>query len=209
MSLIETNRITILDINGCPKILQEVSVNNYYKLRELYSIYWELVIKLDPYLESDFFTLIQLDSTILSIAKSIIKICGLKPKKIGLETVAALVHSYETDEGISKGYIWQKYFETRKNANTDSEESVSIDEYKTFLIALLAESEGGIHNILPVLDVLSIDEIEQYLKHKKNIIEKVKKDPDGKVEKIKDWKKRYKEKFGNETFNGAVINQPG
>ncbi len=205
--LINTNQITVIDVYGIPRIIREVSVNNFVKLKELYSIYWGIVLEIDPFLESTFYDLIQ-NELIKNVAVEIIKLVGLEPELVGVDTLAALVHSYIDAEGTpKKGYIWTKYFERSEQAKTDSgSESLSLEEYRYFLIAALSEGEGGIHNVLPLLDNLSIQELEGYFVQKQRIIKQSNQsDKKAKQERLK---KQYKEKFGTKpTFQGVSDEQ--
>lgn len=204
--LIETGRIAIIDINGTPRIMRECSVNSFLNLKEFYSIYWSLVLELDPYMELSFFELIELDERIKNISLEIIKLVGLKPKWLGVDTLAALIHSYVDTEGNpQKGYIWNHYFE-RKSNDSKTEESLSLEEYRMFLLAALSESEGGINKTLPLLDQLSISELEQYFIQKKRLNDKSN-SKNTNAEKFRRLKNKYKEKFGDTGFNGVEPEQ--
>ena len=205
--LIETGRKTIIDINGIPRILRECSVNSFLDLKEFYSIYWALVLELDPNMELSFFELIEIDERVKNISLEIIKLVGLKPKWLGVDTLAALIHSYVDTEGNpQRGYIWNHYFERTKESDTKTEESLSLEEYRMFLLAALSETEGGINKALPLLDQLSITELEQYFTQKKRLNDKSNKSVSN-AEKFKRLKDKYKEKFGDSQFNGIPPQQ--
>jgi len=203
MGLIESKSITIFDINGIPRIVREVSVNNFLLLKELYSIYWGLILELDPFMESSFYELIEADEKIKNTAIEIIKLVGLKPKWVGIDTLAALVHSFiDTEGNPQKGFIWNKYFERKEKKQTD-EKSLSLEEYRMFLIAALAEQEGGIKNVLPLLETMSLSELEEYFTQKKRLNDKA--NTNNRSEKYQKLKEEYKKKFGNTEFKGAEV----
>lgn len=199
MGLLETGRITIFDINGIPRLVQEVSVNNFLVLKELYTVYWDLVLATDPFFESSFFELIEADIRIKNTALEIVKLVGLKQKWLGIDTLAALVHSFIDTEGKpQKGQLWTHYFE--KAVSKKSGDSLSLEEYRMFLIAAISESEGGIVKALEVCEKLSIEELEQYFTQKKRLNEKVNKPNQNKFKELKD---EYKRKFGDTQFQGV------
>lgn len=196
---------TIFDINGIPRIIREVSVNNFLVLKELYSVYWNLILELDPFMESNFFELIENDERVKKTAIEIIKLVGLKPKWIGTDTLAALIHSYVDQEGKpQKGFLWSHYFE-RKTNNQNNENSLSLEEYRMFLIAALTEQEGGIGKVLPLLDQMSISELEAYFVQKKRLNDQSKLPTN--QDKFRKLKDKYRQKFGDTEFKGVTIEQ--
>jgi wyosine [tRNA(Phe)-imidazoG37] synthetase (radical SAM superfamily) len=183
-----------LDPNGHPRKLRGCPVAQFEDLQSLYSVYWTLVLELDPLLESSFFELIQEDSDLLQIANSIIEILGVKPDQISIDIMAAFIHSYVDLDGIPhKGYIWEKYFEKKEKPDN---KTVTFEEYKSLLLASLSMSEGGLDKAIEIIKLMSIEDVNSYLKSRTEIINRGD-DRYQKIQEINDAKADYASKFGN------------
>jgi len=189
-----SNKIVYFDLRGRPRFLTECPINSFVELRDLYSIFWELIVEFDPLLEKSFYDLIELNPEILQTALAIVELLGGKEEWIGMETLAGLVYAY-ADDSPHKGFIWERYFE--KKEKPDPGEGVPFDEYRSILLAALAESEGGLKQAQEILDITSEEELSAFFKAKTKLAKDRKKDPDGKQAEIKRLKKVYQEKFGS------------
>ena len=190
-----SNKIVYFDTKSKPRFLIECPVNSFALLRELYGLYWDLVLEFDPSLNKSFFELAELNPEILETAIAIVELLGGKRQFLGIETLAGFIHSFVDEENQpSKGLIWQRYFE-KKLAEDSTVEGLPFEEYRSLLLAALAESEGGLKNAQEILDITSEEELTAFFKARGELDKKRKLDPENKKADRERLKKEYYKKF--------------
>lgn len=184
------------DRYGKLRTVSACSFNDYDRLLHLYHIFWKLIFEIDSWESFDFRELIEKQPKVLEVSKAILKLSGIKFKWIDSNLLAFLVYSYtDNEENPHKGFIYELNFKPNVQEKIEGLEQTTTtwEDYYFSVLAQLTLIEGSFEKALKVIENESKPIIEGTLQKRAELLKKQQQDPEDKLGKIADGKKKYAE----------------